>query len=272
MQTRALAAAVLAAGLVPGASSGQALTHHDVSVKMALAIVDAGNRTIAGHVGDGGFVSRRTFPLTFFDPSTIPAGANDAGIGTWTVLASAGVDPPFGGVLYSPEFILTVMTLGGLALGIGLVVTMRGVRAAADLAEIRAEFMASVTHELKTPIASIQAMGETLSRGRLRDLKAEQEYAAVVTQQAKRLGRLVENALAYSRLTDVADAYSFEPLDLEDLVGASLAHFNPVFKQDCAISVDIPADLPSIHADRAAMELLLDNVIDNALQIGRAHV
>ena len=50
-------------------------------------------------------------------------------------------------------------------------------------------------------------------------------------------------ALAYSRLTDVADAYSFEPLDLDDLVGASVAHFNPVFKQDCTISVDIPADL-----------------------------
>jgi signal transduction histidine kinase len=234
---------------------------------LTLAIIDDHNASIAGRPGDGAFASRRSFPLTFYDPTTItPAYLPAATPVSWTVVASAGADTTLGAFLYGPEFILAVITLAGFALATGLVFTLRGVRASAELAEMRAEFMASVTHELKTPIASIQAMGETLSRGRLRDLKAEQEYAAVVTQQAKRLGRLVENALAYSRLTDVADAYSFEPLDLEDLVGASLAHFNPVFKQDCAISVDIPADLPSIHADRAAMELLLDNIIDNALR------
>ena len=234
---------------------------------VTLAIVDDRNTPLAGRIGRGTFASRRSFPMTFYDPTTIaPADAPSATPVSWTVVASAEADPAFGAVLYGPELILGVITLAGFALATGLVFTLRGVRASAALAEMRAEFMASVTHELKTPIASIQAMGETLSRGRLRDLKAEQEYAAVVTQQAKRLGRLVENALAYSRLTDVADAYAFEPLDLEDLVGASIAHFNPVFKQDCAISVDIPADLPSIHADRAAMELLLDNIIDNALR------
>jgi len=234
---------------------------------LGLAIVDEHGKRIAGRVGSDAFVSRRTFPLAFFDPTALPAAnSNGANAASWTVLAGAGADPTFDALLYRPEFVLGVITLAGLTLGMGLVFTVRGVRASAELAEMRAEFMASVTHELKTPIASIQAMGETLSRGRLRDLKAEQEYAAVVTQQAKRLGRLVENALAYSRLTDAAEAYSFEPLDLEDLVGASLAHFNPVFKQDYAISVDIPADLPSIHADRAAMELLLDNIIDNAIR------
>ncbi len=234
---------------------------------LTLAIVDDHNAAIAGKLGDGAFASRRSFPLAFYDPTTIaPAYAPAVAPASWTVVASAAGDPTFGAFVYGPEIILGMITLAGFALATGLVFTLRGVRASAELAEMRAEFMASVTHELKTPIASIQAMGETLSRGRLRDLKAEQEYAAVVTQQAKRLGRLVENALAYSRLTDVTEAYSFEPLDLEDLVGASLAHFNPVFKQDCAISVDIPADLPSIHADRAAMELLLDNIIDNALR------
>jgi NtrC-family two-component system sensor histidine kinase KinB len=113
-------------------------------------------------------------------------------------------------------------------------------------------------------------MGNTLSRGRLRDVTAQREYAAVVTQEAKRLGRLVDNVLAYSRLTDVADVYSFEPLDIDDLVEASLSRFNPHVQSHCAISVDIPADIPSIQADRAAMELMLDNLIDNALRHSRA--
>ena len=65
---------------------------------------------------------------------------------------------------------------------------------------MRADFMSSVTHDLKTPITSIQAMSETLSRGRLRDPQAQQEYAAVVTHEATRLGRLVNNVLAHSRI------------------------------------------------------------------------
>jgi signal transduction histidine kinase len=122
-----------------------------------------------------------------------------------------------------------------------------------------------VTHELKTPIASIQAMGETLSRGRLRDPRAQQDYGAVVSQEARRLGRLVNNVLAYARITDVADVYSFEPLDVDDVIESCLGRFKRQL-QEHQLSIDIPADVPSIMADRAAMELLFDNLIDNAIR------
>ena len=132
---------------------------------------------------------------------------------------------------------------------------------------MRAEFMSSVTHELKTPIASIQAMAETLSRGRLRDPRAQREYAAMVMQEAKKLERLVNNVLAYSRLTDVANVYAVEPLDIDDVMEACLARFNRQLHQEhYAVAVDIPADIPSIVADRAAMELLFDNLIDNSIR------
>ena len=238
---------------------------------LAIAIVDERGEPVAGDMPqERRVMSRRTFPLFFFDPVLLASNLRpQVADSEWTVLTSAVAE----GTVASPfslELTLALATLGGVALALGLGATARATRTHAELSEMRAEFMASVTHELKTPIASIQAMGNTLSRGRLRDAAAQREYAAVVTQEAKRLGRLVDNVLAYSRLTDVADVYSFEPLDIDDLVDASLSHFNPQVQSHCSISVDIPADVPSIQADRAAMELMLDNLIDNAVRHSRA--
>jgi signal transduction histidine kinase len=238
---------------------------------LVIGIVDERGQPVAGDMPrERRVVSRRGFPLLFFDSVLMASNPRPhVSESQWTVLTTAVAEGTVSG-FFGLELTLALATFGGVALAIGLGATARAMRTHAELSEMRAEFMASVTHELKTPIASIQAMGNTLSRGRLRDATAQREYAAVVTQEAKRLGRLVDNVLAYSRLTDVADVYSFEPLDIDDLVEASLSRFNPQIQSRCSISVDIPDDVPSIQADRAAMELMLDNLIDNAIRHSRA--
>jgi signal transduction histidine kinase len=131
---------------------------------------------------------------------------------------------------------------------------------------MRTEFMESITHELKTPIASIQAMGKTMIRGRLSG-SAEREYAAAVVQEARRLARLVDNLLAHSRVTDVADVYSFEPVDLEDLISTVLADFKQQLERErYRVTVDVSPDVPLVLADRVALELVLGNLIDNAIR------
>ena len=114
------------------------------------------------------------------------------------------------------------MTLTGaasaLALAIGLVLTARVERESAKIAELRSDVVSTVTRELKTPIATIRAAAETLSQGRLSGIEAFQSYSRLVVGEAKRLSRLVENLLAYWRITDVADVYAFEPLEIEILV------------------------------------------------------
>jgi signal transduction histidine kinase len=109
-------------------------------------------------------------------------------------------------------------------------------------------------------------MGKTLMRGRLSP-PAEREYDAAVVQEARRLARLVDNLLAHSRVTDVADVYSFEPVDLEDLIGTVLADFKQQLEREgYAVTVDVSSDVPLVLADRIAMELLLGNLIDNAIR------
>jgi signal transduction histidine kinase len=237
---------------------------------LTMTIVDDRGNAVAGEpgIGDRTFVSRRAFPVAFFDPVLVATNRRSAVVPlSWTALVSAAGDPALGVALYGADITLALAALAAFMLALGLGVTARAIRLSAELAEMRAEFMSSVTHELKTPIASIQAMGETLSRGRLRDPRAQQDYAAVVTQEAKRLGRLVNNVLAYSRITDVADVYSFEPLDIEDVIDACLGRFNRQLQQEqFTVTVDIPADVPPVLADGGAMELLFDNLIDNAVR------
>ena len=75
-----------------------------------------------------------------------------------------------------------------------------------------------MTHELKTPIATIRAIGDSLTTGRIAGPSVVPRYGQLVTNEAKRLGRLVDNVLAFSRITDVADVYSFDSLSIAEVV------------------------------------------------------
>jgi signal transduction histidine kinase len=237
---------------------------------LLLAVTDERGDSVVGQPKFAGstFVSRRGFPLAFFDPDLLAMSRPAALVPrTWMVSVNAASDPTLGVALFGADLTLGIAAAAAVVLALGLGVAARAMRSSTELAEMRADFMASVTHELKTPIASIQAMGETLTRGRLREPKAQQEYAAAVVHEAKRLARLVDNVLAHSRVTDVADVYSFEPVGIEDLVGAALVGFtHQLEREHYVVSVEIPPDVPPILADRVAMELLLGNLIDNAIR------
>jgi signal transduction histidine kinase len=153
-----------------------------------------------------------------------------------------------------------------LTLAIGLIVSLRAAKASADLAGMRAEFVSAVTHELKTPIANMRAINETLASGRTTP-EMTREYAQMGIGEATRLTRLVDNLLAYSRITDVADIYTFEPVSVAAVVERSLQEFRPNLSYGrFDVTVHLPDDLPPIHADPNAMGLLLNNLVDNAIR------
>jgi two-component system phosphate regulon sensor histidine kinase PhoR len=167
---------------------------------------------------------------------------------------------------------LGVAGLAVFVVGLGVVLTARAMRANAQLAEMRSTFVSTVTHELKTPIATIRAAGDMLASGRVSDRHAQGDYARLVVDEAKRLTRLLNNLLAYSRITDVTEAYSFQPLDLGQLVSQSLRDYRSrLDSADCRVEVNIPPDLPSIQGDITALTLMFDNVIDNAIRYSKAN-
>jgi Osmosensitive K+ channel histidine kinase len=237
---------------------------------LALAVVDDGGTRVATTptAFSGGPVVRRSFPVMFSDP-LLMAVDQPAGFAwrRWTVEVGGADDPTLAAAIRGADRTLLLAALAAATLAFGLVFTARAVSASARLTELRSEFVATVTHELKTPIATIRAVGDTLVSGRIATPTAQREYAQLVVQEAKRLTRLVDNLLALSRITDVTELYMFEPLAVDGLVDATLQSFgHQLAEAGFETHVDIPADLPPVRGDRTAMGLLLDNLVDNAIR------
>jgi signal transduction histidine kinase len=156
-----------------------------------------------------------------------------------------------------------------LALTVGLVLSVQAGRASARLADMRSDFVSAVTHELKTPIANMRAISETLASPRS-TLEMSREYGRMGIREAMRLTRLVDNLLAYARITEVADAYCFEPVALETIVDRSLQEFAPLLTDGgFELHVDLPEELPRVRADRTALGLMLNNLVDNAIRYSK---
>jgi signal transduction histidine kinase len=237
---------------------------------LALAVLDERGERVAGTSAEAlpEPTTRRAFPLSFFDPGLVALESSaDLGRTQWIAMAAAGADPT---LAEAPVGSNQTLAIAAAILAIGLVLTAQATRAHARLTELRSEFVQTVTHELKTPIASIRAAGDTMARGRVSGPQALKEYAQLVVQESKRLTRLVDNLLAYARITDVTEAYTFEPIDLRALVDEVLEGFKTTLTAgDFAVKVDVDANLPLVRADRTACTLLLDNLVDNAVRYSK---
>jgi signal transduction histidine kinase len=217
-------------------------------------------------------VRRRELPLTFFDPQLIsldpPA---DLPREVWTVAAGAGGDPTLADAVRASNGTLAVAALAVAVLAIGLVMTARATQARVRLAGLRSDFVSTVTHELKTPIATIRAAGDTMARGRVSGPEALKDCALLVVQESKRLTRLVDNLLAYSRVTDVTEVYTWDAIDPAALLHDVIGGFRQALDAGgFEVEVGIPFDIPPIRGDRTACVLLFDNLVDNAIRYSTA--
>jgi two-component system, OmpR family, phosphate regulon sensor histidine kinase PhoR len=146
---------------------------------------------------------------------------------------------------------------------------VRADRASAALASMKSDFVAAVTHELKTPVASIRLVGDTLSNGRYNSPNTVQEYASLLSVEATRLGASIDNLLTYARYSSSPAASEGELANVEpaDLVEDALQGLRPVLaNREFDLDIDVPPDLPQICVDRPAMIQALDNIVDNAIK------
>ena len=213
-------------------------------------------------------VQERTFPVAFFDPMLAALNPpTDLRPRNWTIHISAAADPTLALAARGARRTLIVIAAAALALALGLFVTTRAAQAVANVSEMRSDFVSTVTHELKTPVQVIRSVGETLARGRVENGDRLQEYAQLLVQEGFRLSRLIDNLLAYSRVTDVAQVYAFEPLQAGEIVSEAVRGFHRLLKdRGFELRVDVPETLPHVNADRTSIVLALDNLIDNAMR------
>ena len=156
------------------------------------------------------------------------------------------------------------------ALGVTLfcrLMVWKEMRRERDLAQMRARFVTDVSHELRTPLTSIRMFAETLALGRVTDAASQQKYLETIARESRRLARLVDDILAFSKLEAGAARYSMERMALASTIEAALSTLeHPIQQKGFSVQVEIPPDPLEVEADAGAMEQALLNVLANAMK------
>jgi signal transduction histidine kinase len=149
----------------------------------------------------------------------------------------------------------------------GTVLTWRLTRREAEMAQLKSDFVANVSHDLKTPLSVIRMFGETLEMGRVTDETRRQEYYGVIARESERLSRLIENVLDFARIEGGRRTYSIAPTAVEPVIRDTLEAFShPLASDGYKVDVRVPQDLPDVPMDGEAIAQALSNLVDNAIK------
>ncbi|MDH4220409.1 MAG: HAMP domain-containing histidine kinase, partial [Candidatus Aminicenantes bacterium] len=135
------------------------------------------------------------------------------------------------------------------------------------IAEMRSQFAASVSHELKTPLTSIRMFAEALTMGVKKRPEAQKEYLRTIISESERLSRLLNNVLDFSKIEQGTRTYRFESTSLEEVIhAAEEAMAFPMNQKGFNLQVEVEKGIPSILADRDALEQAVLNLLHNAMK------
>jgi signal transduction histidine kinase len=133
------------------------------------------------------------------------------------------------------------------------------------------QLIANISHDLRTPLASLQGYIETLSlRGAGMDPDEYQRYLGIIGDNLQHLDRLVDHLLQLSRLDAGQARFAVEEFPLPELAEGVLARCAaPAEAKDITIACDCPEDLPMVMADPLQIAQVLQNLIENGVKFGR---
>jgi two-component system phosphate regulon sensor histidine kinase PhoR len=161
------------------------------------------------------------------------------------------------------------------------------------LERLRQEFVANVSHELKTPLSVIKAGVETLLDGAANDPRYRGPFLEQIAEQSERLHALILDLLSLARIESGAEVFEFEPVPLEPLVAACLERHRAraeakgqrleavppdspdgmrgrgdgrVIEKLSPLSPVLPSSELAVWADAEAVSQILDNLVDNAVK------
>jgi len=162
-------------------------------------------------------------------------------------------------------FLLAMTLVVGLA-ALGAFLWWRDTKREVQLAQMRSDFVSSVSHELKTPLTSIRMFTETL-RFRKPSDEARRKYQDTILSECGRLTRLLNNVLDFSKIEKGSKQYNFEPVSLQDVTDTALrALAYPLQAKNYSIGTHYPEEEISVLGDIDALEQVILNLLSNAMK------
>jgi two-component system phosphate regulon sensor histidine kinase PhoR len=147
----------------------------------------------------------------------------------------------------------------------GAVLVLHDTTEVRRLERLRQEFVANVSHELKTPLSVIKVCVETLQDGAAEDAVHRERFLERIARQGDRLHMLILDLLSLARIEAGGELYDFQSAPLEPLVRSCVERLRPRAEaRRQTLEVDAPEAPASVWADEEAVEQILDNLLDNA--------
>lgn len=135
------------------------------------------------------------------------------------------------------------------------------------LNELKSTSVATVAHELRTPLASMRMLVDTLREGRYNSEQQVAEYLDLIASENLRLSRLTDNFLTLSRLERNEHAIHLAPTPAREVIERAANSMRAKLETPgCHFTFDVPDELPAITADRDALALVIANLLDNAVK------
>lgn len=249
-----------------------AVAHHDTSYivaeqfpnlftteegKLLYNVVDENNRRVYGEnlARAGDYLVGRRFPTTLYG---------------WRLQVAPKQAPLLdaqGRSRRVNEVALIAVAFAIILLGVAFVLY------AADkerrLNALKAEFIANVSHELKTPLSVVRMFGEMLLTNRVRSEDKRQEYLEIICRESERLSSLIENVLDFAALERGKKKFALEDADLVDVVSRAIDTFRyRIEREGTEVRMHRVGDIPILRLDEQAVLLAVINLLDNAVKYG----
>lgn len=149
----------------------------------------------------------------------------------------------------------------------GAVVVLHDTTELRRLETIRQEFVANVSHELKTPLSSIKAYAETLLNGALHDQENATRFLQRIDEQADRLTALIHDLLSLARIESEQQPFEIGPIAVSEAVAACLEDYRPAAgAKQIELAVEAQDPQLCVNADAEGLRVILNNLVDNAVK------
>lgn len=224
------------------------------NIASRVNVVDSEGRLIYGPaLGAGEFTVTVPFPTTLYD---------------WRVQVSPLASKELATRVQNRRLLeLTMVSLSCVIIVVAALAILLVAEKERRVSRLKSEFVANVSHELKTPLALVRMFAEMLQSGRVKTEEKRKEYLDVIVRESERLSALIENVLDFARLERGGGSYEFREGD----VGEAVTHAADVYRyraerEGTRLVLDIEPNLPPTRIDERAIQLAVVNLVDNALK------
>jgi two-component system phosphate regulon sensor histidine kinase PhoR len=222
-----------------------------------MNVIDEEGRIVFGPpIKGGGFTVGRPFPTTLYN---------------WRLQVGLTSAEELGQKVERQRLLeITLVAFAAIVAIAGVAIVVIAAVKERRLAALKSDFVANVSHELKTPLALVRMFGEMLLTGRVPSEDKKKQYLQIIVSESERLTALIENVLDFAKVERGKAAYDFAPGQIEEVVARAVEVFRyRAEREGMEVGLRVEESLPQTSIDGRAIELAVINLLDNAFKYAK---